>query len=239
LTDESIQKSLTDAGNTDDVLESPYPIIPICFNAAGRTGGTAMIVGLLIVTFCVIAASLASVSRITWAWARDGGLPTWFAQIHPRHRVPIRALWLPIIIVSVLSLFAIGNDATNTIFGAFTSLASLGLYSSYIIAICCMLHARFTGRIGDSPQAPLQYGEWRLPKGAGLPLNIYALLWTIYLTIWLPFPTTLPVTAFNMNYSGPIYIAVLLLSIVYWFVWGKSKWPGLNAEAIARVEAHD
>lgn len=198
-----------------------------------------MVVGLLIVTFCVVAASLASVSRITWAWARDGGLPTWFAQIHPRHRVPIRSLWLPIVIVSILSLFAVGNDATSTVFSAFTSLSSLGLYSSYIIAIVCMLHARATGRIGDSPGSPLQYGDWKLPKGWGLPLNIYALVWTIYLTIWLPFPTTLPVTGTNMNYAGPIYVVVLLVTVFWWFVWGKNKWPGLNADAIHRVELHD
>jgi choline transport protein len=226
-------------GNTEDVLTSSYPIIPICMNAAGRKGGTAMVCGLLIITFCVVAASLASVSRITWAWARDGGLPTWFAQIHPRHRVPIRSLWLPIVVVSVLSIFAVGNDATSTVFSAFTSLSSLGLYSSYIIAISCMLHARLSGRIGDSPQAPLQYGEWRLPKGWGLPLNIYALLWTMYLTIWLPFPTTLPVTGTNMNYAGPIYVVVLLVAVLYWVFWGRTKWPGLNADAIARVEAHD
>lgn len=71
-------------GNPDEVLQSAYPIIPICMNTAGPRGGTAMVVGLLVITFCVIAASLASVSRITWAWARDGALPHWFARVSPR-----------------------------------------------------------------------------------------------------------------------------------------------------------
>lgn len=68
-------------GDPTEVLQSAYPIIPICFNAAGSKAGTAMVVGLLVVTFCVVAASLASVSRITWAWARDGALPSWFAKV--------------------------------------------------------------------------------------------------------------------------------------------------------------
>lgn len=226
-------------GDRNEVLNSSYPIIPICFATAGRRGGTAMVVGLLVITFCVIAASMASVSRITWAWARDGGLPFWFAKIHPRHRVPVRSLWLPIIIVTCLSLFTIGNTATSTVFSAFTALSSLGLYSSYIVAISCMLHARLTGRIGEGPSHPVQYGGWKLPRGVGVPLNTFALIWTVYLTIWLPFPTTLPVTGTNMNYAGPIFIFVVTAAVMYWFAWGRTRWPGLNISAIANVEAHD
>ena len=226
-------------GNTEEVLDSYYPIILICQNAAGTKGGTAMVVGLLVVTFCTVVASLASVSRITWAWARDGGLPIWFAKVHPIHRVPIRSSWLPVVIVSCLALFTVGNTATSTVFSAFTSLSSLGLYSSYIIAIGCMLHARLTGRIGDGPQYAVQYGGWKLPKGVATPVNIVALVWTTYLTIWLPFPTTIPVTGTNMNYSGPIYVFVVTAAVMYWFAHGKKNWPGLNVLAIEKVEAHD
>lgn len=222
-------------GNQTDVLDSSYPVIPLCINAAGQRGGTAMVVGLLVVTFFVVAASLASVSRITWAWARDGGLPKWFAKIHPVHRVPIRALLLPILIVTLLSLFAVGNTATTTVFSAFTALSSLGLYSSYIIAISCILHARLTDRLGDTPSHAVQFGEWRLPRGVGLPMNIYALIWTMYLTIWLPFPTTIPVTGTGMNYAGPIFAFVVLAALGWWVVYGRRKWAGLNRGAIENV----
>jgi hypothetical protein len=63
-------------GNLDDVLDASYPIIPICLNATGSMKATnAMVSSLIIVTYFVVAASVASVSRITWAWARDGALP--------------------------------------------------------------------------------------------------------------------------------------------------------------------
>ncbi|KAI1245687.1 hypothetical protein MGN70_012579 [Eutypa lata] len=133
------------------VLESPYPIIPIVMNAAGSAGGTGMIVGLLVVTFCVVAASMASVSRITWAWARDGALPAWFAKIDPRYRVPIRSVWLPVVIVSLISLFGVGNTATATVFSAFTALSSLGLYTSYIVAIVKDLATRSGMASGNFP----------------------------------------------------------------------------------------
>ena len=68
-------------GNPADAIDSSYPIIPILMNLAGTKGANAMVSGLVIITYCVIAASLASVGRITWAWARDGALPKYFAYV--------------------------------------------------------------------------------------------------------------------------------------------------------------
>lgn len=42
---------------------------------------TAMVCGLLIISLSVNLASIASVSRLTWAWSRDGALPLWFSYV--------------------------------------------------------------------------------------------------------------------------------------------------------------
>ncbi|KIW68075.1 hypothetical protein PV04_04044 [Phialophora macrospora] len=226
-------------GNVGDVLDASYPIIPICLNATGSVKATnAMVSSLIIVTYFVVAASVASVSRITWAWARDGALPKRLAIIDPRFHVPVNATWLPIVIVCLLALFEIGST-TGTAFSAFTALSSLGLYTSYIVAISCILHARLTGRLGDASDSQVRYGAWRMWPGFATPVNILALLWTVYLTIWLPFPTSLPVTGTNMNYALPIYAFVVLLALGYWFVWGERHWKGLDLRAIGMVEAHE
>lgn len=63
-------------GDPEEVMEAAFPIIPICLNATGSyAAANAMVSALVILTYCVVAASVASVSRITWAWARDGALP--------------------------------------------------------------------------------------------------------------------------------------------------------------------
>jgi hypothetical protein len=145
------------------------------------------------------------------------------------------------VIVCLLALFEIGST-TGTAFSAFTALSSLGLYTSYIVAISCILHARLTGRLGDAatnPHAKVHYGAWRMWPGFATPVNVFALLWTVYLTVWLPFPTTLPVTGTNMNYALPIYAFVVLVALGYWFVWGDRHWKGLDLRAIGMVEAHD
>ncbi|KAJ9604633.1 hypothetical protein H2200_010747 [Cladophialophora chaetospira] len=225
--------------DTSTALDAAYPIIPICLSATGNMKATnAMVSSLIIVTYFVVAASVASVSRITWAWARDGALPAWLAKIDSKYHVPVNATWLPIVIVCLLALFEIGST-TGTAFSAFTALSSLGLYTSYIIAISCILHARLTGRLSDKPSAAVSYGGWKMWNGFATPVNVFALLWTIYLTIWLPFPTTLPVTGTNINYALPIYAFVVLVALGYWFNWGERNWKGLDLRAIGMVEAHD
>ena len=94
--------------------------------------------------------------------------------------------------VSCLSLFMVGNTTTSTVFAAFTALSSLGLYSSYIIAISNMLHARLKGRLSEGPGHVVQYGAWKLPRSTGVPMNIKALIWTDYLVNWPPFPNDDP-----------------------------------------------
>lgn len=161
-----------------------------------------------------------------------GGIqPADSVQVHPKHKVPVRATVLPVVIVCLLSLLNV-NSTSGIAFSVFTSLSSLGINSSYIIALCCMLHARLGNRIGNGSHHPIQLGEWQLWEGWGMPLNVVALFWTMYATVWLPFPLDLPVDAFNMNYSLPIYVAVVVATLVYWLVHGNKYWSGINSVAL-------
>ncbi|KAK2810929.1 hypothetical protein FQN50_002520 [Emmonsiellopsis sp. PD_5] len=238
-------------GSIGDVLEASSPIMHIFYQATGSMrAATAMICGLLVVSFAVNLASIASTSRLTWAWSRDGALPEWFSyvrflfpltpvficprfpcsmltdpvQIDRKHCVPVRAVWLPIAIVMILSCL---NIASTTAFGAFVALSSIGLFASYIIAISCMVHARLT-------RNRLHFGEWTMGR-LGLPVNIFALLYTSYLTVFLPFPQLLPVQADNMNYALPIFGANILFALAFWFLWARKNWRGLNKEVIRLV----
>lgn len=50
-------------------------------------------------------------SRLTWAFARDKGLPfsEYFAHVNEHHRIPTRAVSLVAIVVVLLSLINIGK----------------------------------------------------------------------------------------------------------------------------------
>ena len=211
-------------GDLDAVLNAPFPIIEICTQATGSVAAsTAMVCGLLIISCAVNLGSIASASRLTWAWSRDGALPAWFSYISPRHRVPVRSIWLPVFICMILACL---NIASYAAFGAFIALASFGLFCSYFIAIACMLHARLQGRV--------QYGGWTLGRW-GVAINSFALVYTAYIMVFLVFPAYLPVAGDNFNYALPIFAFVVLVALILWFAWAKKNWPGLNKEVVQMV----
>ncbi|EMR65328.1 putative amino acid permease protein [Eutypa lata UCREL1] len=157
-------------GPIEDALDAASPIITILLDITGsRAATTALSSGLVVICFNVNLTNIASASRLTWAWARDGGLPAYFAYVHPRHRVPQRAIVLSMLIVSALCLLNIGSGA-YVAFGAIAALGSLALYLSYAIAIASILSSRLR-----NPK--LKLGEWNLGR-YGVFVNSFALMYT-------------------------------------------------------------
>ena len=70
----------------------------------------------------------------------------------------------------------------------------------------------------------IPYGPFRLPRGLGLPINIFALCYGIFIAIWLPFPPAVPINEVSMNYGGPVFGFVLLVAVGDWFLNGKKRW---------------
>jgi len=224
---------LTCMGPMEDVLASGFPVATILLRVTGSTKATtAMISGLFVFSFCLCIASIASVSRLTWAWSRDGGLPRWFAHVHPKHLIPVRAVWASVLVVSLLSLLNIGSTAA---FGAITSLSSMALYFSYAIAISAMLYARYVSSHGGEK---LELGAWNLGR-YGVYINCFALVYTVWMWIWLPLPQTLPVTAQNMNYASPIWMAVFIFALGSWWLWARHSWDGPNPVIVDYVRSQD
>lgn len=101
---------LTCLGDVDAVMTSAYPLMAICLNATNSVAGaSAMVAGFLLTVISVSIGSIASVSRLTWAWSRDGALPAYFAYVDPKHRIPVRSVWFPLFIVAILSLLNLAN----------------------------------------------------------------------------------------------------------------------------------
>ena len=133
---------------------------------------------------------------------------------------------------SIVMLLALLNIGSTTAFGAIIALSSLGLYFSYFIAISCMLYARFNRK------DPVQLGGWNLGR-FGPFVNGFALVYTLWMMVFLPFPNTLPVTGSNMNYAGPIFGFVLLFAVSLWVLWARKRWAGPNVEVVEYVIASE
>lgn len=219
------------AGNVLDVaLNSPFPFGTIALQATGSlTGATWMAAGLIFSGLSGSLSSLVSVSRLTWAWSRDGGFGShvspFLATVSSRRRIPERAVAVSAIATLVISLPNLGS---TIVFAALTSLSTLALYLSYLIAIACMLLNRYG--IGSRPA---MLGAWNLGKW-GPAINVFALVYSTYMAFWIPWPSARPTTAENMNWAGPITGAVLAIVLLLYPVT-RRQWRGVDEMVVGRV----
>jgi amino acid transporter len=208
-------------GDYMEALTSPtgYPIITIVYQATrSKTAVNILMAMGLLPGWIALFNGLASVTRLTWAFARDNGLPfsDFFVHIDRKHKIPIRALFLVATVVVLLSFIQIGSTAA---FNAILSISTLGLYVSYLIPLILLVIKRFR-EPQEIPRGVFHMGRW------GLPVNLFAIAFAIYVSIFLPFPAQVPVTRENMNYAGPVLGAVMIFACVDWVVRGRKKWVG-------------
>ena len=205
-------------GDVDVVSADPLPIIQVYYQATGSRAATNAFVSILAITLFVSFFNIfASVSRLLWAFSRDNGLPfsTVFGRVHPGLRLPLNS---QVLLATCLCLLALINVGSSTAFNAFISLPALGLYISYFFPIFFLLWRR----LSRSQSTPIPWGPFRLGV-AGPCVNLGAICYLLFVIVWMPFPTFLPVDSINMNYAGPIVGAVILGALLDWCITGKRR----------------
>ncbi len=96
----------------------------------GNAGRILMLIGLTVSAFGFIASDILSSPRIIFAFGRDGFLPRWFAQVHPRFHTPHVAIMTYAAIACVLSYSS-----------SFQKLAVLSNMAVLLLYILCCLAA--------------------------------------------------------------------------------------------------
>lgn len=270
-------------GDPIKALSTPtgIPIIQIFYQATGSVkAASAMLASITIIGFASNIGVVASVSRLTWAFARDGGMPfsqffayvsftqcfsvrLWFSfcttwneikkgtlfqstrpflfhsfilinrrsdeQVDPYYHVPFRAIGLVCFTVILLSLINIGS---TTALGAIMALTTSSLLISYLIPIAMMVIRRLQqGGTSQSGRGKIVFGPWTLGRW-GLFINIYAIIFGLFVAIFVPFPSAIPVTVENMNYSGPVFVGFLLIILIDWLLRGRGRYTGPLKELV-------
>jgi amino acid transporter len=120
--------------NFEATLTSDYeqPVVQIFVDVFGKSGAmVAMTLVIICVWHCGLF-SLTSNSRMMFAFSRDGALPKFFDHVDKRFKSPIRTIWLAATLAFILSLPSLGSAVA---FSAATSIATIGLYTSYATPI--------------------------------------------------------------------------------------------------------
>jgi choline transport protein len=201
-------------GDVQDALTSPtgFPFIQIFQqalpNSTAFTTGLASL--LLILLVSAVVAVTAAASRVTWAFARDDGLPgssylkkasapqsnlTWYTlltnfEIDDRAKLPVWSLALSFVITLLLGLI---NVASATAFNAVISLMVASYLASYLLPIALLGWKKWT-------KQELQMGRWHMGR-FGLAINITAVVWTTIVFVFSFWPNSSSVTLQTMNWA--------------------------------------
>ncbi|KAI9808499.1 MAG: hypothetical protein M1827_007204 [Pycnora praestabilis] len=207
-------------GDIDQALKSPtgYPFIEIFYQATNSTGGATAMTSVIVI-LCIVAtfALLATASRMMWAFARDNGLPfsRYLAKVEPRTALPLYSIALSTLISLLLGLINIGSTAA---FNAIVSLIIAATLISYGIPICLLLIRRIRGD-------QLRWGPWKLGR-LGVVTNIIGLIYIFIATFFSFWPQTAQVDAVDMNWSVVVLGGVMILSMVFYFIYGRKQYKG-------------
>lgn len=199
-------------GPLEGVLETDIPYL-LLFN---NTGSPALSIVLNVILFLLIYAgnitALATCAREMLAFARDKGLP--FAKLigrmDPKWNIPFNAVYITSVAVVLLSL--INLDSTLA-FNIIVSLSLLGLLSTYMISIGCVLLKRLK-------REPLPPARWSLGR-YGLAINAFAFFYSAFIIVFSCFPTNLPVDLSTASWAPLVWAGVILISVGFYVAYGK------------------
>lgn len=205
-------------GAVDDLISSSAgPLPKILFTATNNHAGYICL--LMFPLICLLFAGtgiLTTSSRMTYAFARDGGLPfsPYFARIHPRLGIPLNALCLTTTFVVIFGCIFLGSSSA---FNAITAASVVALGVSYGMPIAV--------NIAQARRA-LPPRPFQLPSIVGWVLNLIGLAYIILTTVLFLFPPELPVTANNMNYCVVAFAIWLAISVIQWIIDGRRNYSG-------------
>ncbi|KAJ9142926.1 Amino acid permease [Pleurostoma richardsiae] len=215
-------------GSAFDIIDTPtgYPFIQVFFNVTKSHAATSIMTAILIVNItsaCI--STVATVSRQTWAFARDNGLPfsSFISHVSPTWNIPLNAVIITFIITCLLSLINIGSTVA---FNAIGSLAVSALLGTYIISFSCLVLRRLRG--------PLPDHRWSL-GAAGIFVNVGAVMFLVIVWVFIFFPIEPNPSPVDMNWNAPIFGGTMLFAMAYYLVWGRKTYTS-PAELVKRNE---
>ena len=199
-------------GPLDDAVNSDVPYLLLFNNTGSPALSIILNVILLLLIYSGNITALATCSREVWAFARDKGLPFsgWIGRMNREWNIPFNSVYIVSIFTGVLCLIQLGSTLA---FNIIVSLSLLGLLSTYMISIGCVLLRRLRGQ-------ELPHARWSLGK-FGLPINAFAFFYSAFVIVFSCFPVSVPVTLSTANWAPVVWVGVIVLALLVYEVHGK------------------
>ncbi|MCA1900241.1 MAG: amino acid permease [Chloroflexi bacterium] len=168
-------------------------------------------------------ASITSMSRMWFAFARDGGMPGHglIKQIHPKWRTPIWSIVITCALAVLLTIY-------SAVYSVIVAVSTTALYLAYGLPIYLNLRNKLKkqGEYTTPETAPWSLKAW------GVFINVVALLWIAFITILFSIPPN--------ELAGWSIIILAVFMLIYWQVDAKKRFTGPKPSAeeeLRRIEA--
>ncbi|KAF2722515.1 putative GABA permease [Polychaeton citri CBS 116435] len=204
-----------------DIYANPpsgYAFLEQFTTATGSAEGAITLTSIMLVLIGLSVTNfMASTSRQIFAFARDEGLPfsRWVSKVNERTMMPVNSLIVVFVFVILICLIGLGSVVA---FNAIVSLQVMALAGTYEVSLVSLIWRRLYGK--PLPPAPWSLGRW------GLPLNVFGVLYGLYLLAYSAMPSVYPVTTANFNWAPVMFGAVMLLSLSYYALWARKLYKG-------------
>lgn len=195
------------------LLNSDTPFIQLVTSTVGQNGGAALIVLFVFNGLGQGVSILTTASRLSWGFARDGGLPwsNYFSHVNTTWKVPLRILWANGFIVAIIGILYLFS---NTVLQAILSVSTIALTVSYGMPIMTLL---IVGR-DKLPPGKFALGRW------GYLINWISVIYCSVTTVFFFFPSAPDPAPADMNYAIAVFGVMLIIALAFWFLRGKQTY---------------
>jgi amino acid transporter len=190
-------------------VNDPYPVLYIAYSNLSLF--MANLIGIIVfggMWLCGLA-SITNMSRMWFAFARDGGMPgsDVIKKIDPKWRTPINAILITTFLAILLTVY-------SAAYSVITSISTITLYIAYNLPVYLNLRNKLQkkGEFTTAENAPWNLKQW------GVPLNFIAVAYTVFITILFCLPPN-ELVLWTM-------LAISLLLFIYWQVYAKNHFKG-------------
>src|SRR5215212_620847 len=203
-------------GDVAATANDPYPVLYIVSNNLMPFFANAIAIIIGVAMWLCGVASVTSMGRMWYAFARDDGIPgsRWLKRVGGKHHTPFVA-------IVVTSLLSVAICVYAAAWFVVTSISTICLYLAYGIPIYLNLRNRLRrkGEFMTREIAPWTLGRW------SAPLNMIAIVWIVFITIVFMLPPN-ELVLWTM-------FAVAISLTLYWWGYAKRAFGSRRAEGLA------
>ena len=207
-------------GDIGKTANDAYPVLYIVYGNLSTFFANVIAVIIGVAMWLCGLASITSMGRMWYAFARDGGMPgyTLIRQVHPKYRTPVWSIVITSVLAVLLCLYAAAYFVV-------TSISTITLYLAYMFPVYLNWRnkRRGKGEFTTRETAPWSLGGW------GTLINVICIVWCVFLAVIFSLPPN-ELVLWTM-------VALAVGMLLYWQLDAKRRFRGPSKADEAALRA--